>query len=154
MLDFLKEFITEPVNDNKETRHSFYRIQDGHLSMARQKISIPNEIAIFFKEIGYGFFHNDDANSFDRILSPLQLKQLNLREDFYQFDPDLELYESYPDKLMFLEINEGVYLLIDKEDKEGKNAIYYFDKKIADSLEEFLIRFDKEGHYFEDDELS
>jgi hypothetical protein len=44
---------------------------------------------------------------------------------------------------------EGNYLLINKKDDNGKNSILYIDEKIADSLEEFLARFDKEGHYFE-----
>jgi hypothetical protein len=43
---------------------------------------------------------------------------------------------------------EGNYLLINKNDDYVKNSILYIDEKIADSLEEFLARFDKEGHYF------
>ncbi|GEM_PF-3316315 len=30
-----------------------------------------------------------------------------------------------------------------------KIPFYNIDEKIADSLKEFLVRFDKEGHYFE-----
>ncbi|MET4141982.1 hypothetical protein ABIB30_004375 [Pedobacter sp. UYP1] len=45
------------------------------------------------------------------------------------------------DKLLFFEINEGVYLAIDKEAKNGENKIYYFDKEIFNSLESFIKAF-------------
>ena len=97
------------------------------------------------------FFFQKDKNYFDRLLDVISLKKINLRQDYYQFDPDLELYDSpnYNDKLIFFELSEGTYLLIEKVEDNKKNAIYFFNKKIADSLEEFLVRFDKEGHYFE-----
>jgi hypothetical protein len=51
-----------------------------------------------------------------------------------------------------MEIVEGTYLTMDKKSVDGKNSIYYFNELISDSLEEFLKRFDNEGHYFEKNE--
>lgn len=82
-------------------------------------------------------------DSFDRLLSPLQVAQITLKEDHYEADPDLEVYDDMydGDKLLFFEINEGLYLAIDKETKNGKNKIYYFDEVIFDSLESFIKAF-------------
>lgn len=35
-------------------------------------------------------------------------------------------------------MNEGLYLAIDKNSTNGKNAIYYFEKKIFDSFDDFI----------------
>ena len=37
----------------------------------------------------------------------------------------------------------------DKKAIGSQNAIYFFERKIANSLEDFLLRFNTEGHYFE-----
>jgi len=57
--------------------------------------------------------------------------------------------ESYLGKLIFFELNDGVYLMIEKNDTNGKNPIYYFDRKIAESLEEILKKMDEIPNYFE-----
>jgi len=44
-------------------------------------------------------------------------------------------------------------LTIEKEDVVGKNAIYYFDKKIANSLKDFLIEFDKNPNLIDEIEI-
>ena len=77
------------------------------------------------------------------------MAQINLREDFYEFDPDLEIYDE-EDKLIFFEINEGLYLTILKEDVGGENGIYFFDTKIASSLEEFVIELNKNHNFIEE----
>lgn len=156
MINELKKYIlpNEKVSDKKEyehLKHHFFSLSIQEIELINNELKIPLELINFYKNVGYGFFFQENKDSFDRFLDVFSFKQINLREDFYEFDPDLELYddEFYQDKLIFFEVNEGVYLLLNKEDIEGKNAIYYFRDKIADSLEEFLSRFDKEGHYFE-----
>ena len=68
------------------------------------------------------------------------LQDINLRTGDFEYDPDLEIYDEIynDDKLLFFEVNEGVYLAIDKIEHNEKNARYYFGNKIADSLEEFI----------------
>lgn len=151
---FLK-YIIEDKNQENTLKHNFYKVKFESIKLTETSIQLPVELKLFYEEVGYGFFYKK-LDSIDRLLSPLQVKQINLREDFYEFDPDLELFKAdfYKDKLIFFEVNEGNYLLINKRDEQDKNAIYYFDIKIADSLNEFLNRFDDEGHYFELDEIS
>ena len=56
------------------------------------------------------------------------LQDINLRIGDFEYDPDLEIYDEIynDDKLLFFEVNEGVYLAIDKIEHNEKNAIYYF----------------------------
>jgi antitoxin YxxD len=150
---FLSKYVFENPQgiDHKTVKHSLIKLNKSDITCIEEYITIPHELKEFWLQIGYGFFHNKSEYSFDRLLDPYSFKIINLRQDYYEFDPDLELYshEDYKDKLIFLEINEGVCLLIDKVATDGKNAVYYFDKKIADSLEDFVKRFDNEVHYFE-----
>lgn len=148
LLPSTEESIRKKYGDNK---HLLFSTDIKIINSIESHITIPLELKEFYNQIGYGFFYQKENLSNDTLLNPNSYKIINLREEYYEFDPDLELYETenYKDKLIFFEVNEGVYLLIEKEAIDGKNAIYYFDEKIADSLEEFLIRFDKEGHYFE-----
>ena len=96
-------------------------------------------------------YDTPESFSVDRFLSPDEYLKINLRIDYYEFYPALDFYNTdfFKDYLIFFEVVEGNYLLINKKDDNGKNSILYIDEKIADSLEEFLVRFDKEGHYFE-----
>lgn len=52
--------------------------------------------------------------------------------------------------LVFFEVGEGTYLTLDlkQENEDGKCPVYYFEKKIATSLEEFLKRMDEETDYY------
>ncbi|AJO18540.1 hypothetical protein B4125_1836 [Bacillus paralicheniformis] len=45
---------------------------------------------------------------------------------------------------------EGTYLTLDleREEENGICPVYYFDKKIAASLEEFLKKMDEEPDYY------
>ncbi|MEC0677175.1 SMI1/KNR4 family protein, partial [Bacillus haynesii] len=82
-------------------------------------------------------------------LDPATIADITLREDIYEFDPDLDdIYED-EDKLVFYEVNEGVYLTLDLNDTD-KSPVFFLDKKIADSLEEFIKKVDQNNRYFED----
>lgn len=148
--DFLKKYVVDK-NSKTRLRHTFYGVDPEVIQLVDNVLTIPLELKEFYQSIGYGFMLDLVDDSIDRLLDPIEFKKINLREDYYQYDPTLELFLSpfYEDKLIFFEVNEGVYLLVDKYNTDGKNAIYYFNEKIAESLEEFLQRFDEEPYYFE-----
>ncbi|TWK78744.1 Antitoxin YxxD [Bacillus paralicheniformis] len=52
--------------------------------------------------------------------------------------------------LVFFEVGEGTYLTLDldQEQENGICPVYYFEKKIATSLEEFLKKMDEEPDYY------
>ena len=144
MLNFsnLIAFRVNGVSDKNNLDHIFYPIENTNIRIAEEELgfSLPQELAVFFEKVGYGFFWQQNKDSFDRLLSPQQIAQINLKKDFYESDPDLEVYDDIynEDKLLFFEVNEGLYLAIDKNSTNGKNAIYYFEKKIFDSFDDFI----------------
>lgn len=153
---FLNSFILQSEKDSQEPlyedyKHHLFPLKESEIEEVSILINIPKELDEFYHQVGYGFFFQNDNSHIDRFLDVETFKSINLREDFYEYDPDLELYDSeyYTNKRIFYELNEGIYLLIDNEDINGSNSIYFFMNKIADSLEEFIIRFTEEGYYFE-----
>lgn len=136
----------------KGIKHSFYNVNPLELIEIEKKIFIPKELKDFYLNIGYGFFYDNlDYFSIDKLYSPSEFCKINLREDYYIDDPTLDFYNTkkFNNYKIFIEVVESNYLLIDDNEVNGRNAILYIDTKIADSLEEFLDRFDKEGHFFE-----
>jgi hypothetical protein len=55
--------------------------------------------------------------------------EINLRQDEYEFDPDLDIYGD-PDRIIFFQVNEGVFLTIDKASASNgiNSSIYYLYK--------------------------
>ena len=77
----------------------------------------------------------NEVGAINRLIDPLGCSDIRMREDIYEYDPDLEMYETYEENsLIFFEVNEGAYMSIGLSD--GK--IYFADKVIAESLLEFL----------------
>lgn len=151
---FLEKYIlpSTSVEDQEKycnNKHFLFDISSDIVTAVDLELTIPIELKEFYLKIGYGFFDQKDTISTSNLFSPSSFKAINLREDYYEFDPELEMYEIYNNKSLFYEVNEGMYLLIDNVSINGKNAIYYFDSKIANSLEEFLLKVDSDPHYFE-----
>ena len=97
-------------------------------------IQIPEDLKKFYQEVGYGFV-KCDGGAINRLIDPLGCADIRLRNDYYEYDLDLEMYESFEtDKMIFFEVNEGVYMSIGIND--GK--IYFTDKQVAETLSEFL----------------
>ena len=140
---FLNQFRVQNESQKNDLENIFYPLSENDIQKAENDFgySLPIELKDFYLKIGYGFFYqkNNDVN---RFMDTTSLVQINLKQDEFGADPDLELYDDIynDDKLLFFEVNEGVYLAIDKEDIEGNNAIYHFKTKIADSLENFILR--------------
>lgn len=111
-------------------------------------ISFPKELYDFYTEVGYGFLNRESDSAINRLIDPESVADIRLREDEFEYDPDLDMYEDL-NKLVFFEVVEGLYFSI-SVDENDKNAIYYVDTIIAESLEEFLKRLDQEGDYFYD----
>src|SRR5699024_7736682 len=98
-----------------------------------------------YLEVGYGFIKGQSANAINRILGPGSVADVELREGIFEFDPDLDaVYDE--DKLIFFELNEGIYLSLDLQ--LVNNPIYYMDNKIAESVEDFFKKFINDNEYY------
>ena len=113
-----------------------HKVQEAEIQKAeeRMKVKFPDDLLHFYREYGYGFVNNE-LHAVNRLMGPGSCADLRLREDYYECDPDLEMYEEgEEDALIFFENGDGIYMSIGFDD--GK--IYYDDEVIADTLEEFL----------------
>lgn len=135
----------------KNERHKFIRLQENELLNAEERLGfeLPNELRDFYLEVGYGFIKGSDGNAINRIMDPDTIADITLREGIYEFDPDLEGIYEEDDKLVFFEVNEGVYLTLDLNTPQ-KTPVYFFETQIADSLEEFIRKVDEDAEYFMD----
>lgn len=140
---FLTACVHKEDDNNNDLQHSLYPLSVQDIKEVEAVIEIPAELKRFYKSIGYGFFHRKSDTAINRLMDPYSFKQLNVKETFYEFDSALEVYDTmyHGEKVLFFEVNEGIYLAIDRQAKGGKNAVYYYGNKIADSLEEFLTAF-------------
>lgn len=113
-----------------------YKVEQNEIIEAEKRmgITIPCDLRKFYQEVGYGFVKNE-MGAINRLIDPLGCADIRMREDIYEYDPDLEMYETYEENsLIFFEVNEGVYMSIGLSD----GRIYFADKVIAESLLEFL----------------
>ncbi|AXN41683.1 SMI1/KNR4 family protein [Peribacillus butanolivorans] len=135
----------------KNSNHKFFPLKEKDLIKAKERLGFkfPPELREFYLEVGYGFFKGNNENSISRLMDPDTIADITLREGIFEYDPDLEgIYEEV-DKLVFYEVNEGVYLTLDLNDTH-RTSVHFFDTKIADSLESFIKKIDEDNEYFFD----
>lgn len=128
--------------------NKIYKLKEEDILKAENRMGIgfPNDLRQLYIEKGYGFIKGDSANAINRILGPGTVADIRLREGVFEFDPNLdEIYED-EDKLIFFEVNEGVYFTLDLQ--LVNNPVFYFDTQIADSLEDFFKKFLDNNEYY------
>lgn len=148
--EFLNNFIFEINNpQSQEKKHVIYRLEDDVIE-AEERLGkkFPNELREFYLGVGYGFICNFDKTRRGRLMDPHSVADFLLDEDDFI---DSRIRELYPENmLVFFEVGEGTYLTLDLEQEieDGICPVYYFERKIATSLEEFLKRMDEETDYY------
>ncbi|MGH0424559.1 SMI1/KNR4 family protein [Bacillus pretiosus] len=135
----------------KNSHHKFFKLQENELIVAEERLgfAFPNELRSFYLGVGYGFIKGNNVDAINRIMDPDTIADITLREGIYEFDPDLEGIYEEEDKLVFYEINEGVYLTLDLNTPQ-QTPVYFFETQIADSLEEFIRKINQDTEYFVD----
>ncbi len=135
----------------KNSHHKFFKLQENELIVAEERLgfTFPNELRNFYLEVGYGFIKGNNVDAINRIMDPDTIADITLREGIYEFDPDLEGIYEEEDKLVFYEVNEGVYLTLDLNTLQ-QTPVYFFETQIADSLEEFIRKINQDTEYFVD----
>ncbi|WP_147536267.1 SMI1/KNR4 family protein [Bacillus marasmi] len=135
----------------KNEKHKFIRLQEKELLNAEERLGfeLPKGLRDFYLEVGYGFIKGSNGNAINRFMDPDTIADITLREGIYEFDPDLEGIYEEDDKLVFFEVNEGVYLTLDLNYPK-QSPVYFFDTQIAGSLEEFTRKINEDAEYFMD----
>lgn len=134
------------MTDNIKKIVNTFELQEVAIKEAEQRLgfSFPKSLLSIYQKLGYGFVINQKG-AINRFFDPMTCADIRLREDVYEFDPDLELYSSFEqDKMIFFEVNEGVYMSIGIND--GK--IYYLDDIIANDVVEFFNRISENPDYW------
>ena len=138
----------ESIAQNKENK--FYIVTEEAIAKVQEELGIifPNELKEFYKKVGYGFLNTKQEN-FNRIMNPESVCDFRFRKGQFSYSSDLDIYEDEEkDRLFFFEICEGNYLSIGFS-RYNNGKIFYGDKEIANSLEEFLTKYQENERYFE-----
>ncbi|ADK03066.1 TPA: SMI1/KNR4 family protein [Bacillus anthracis] len=150
MFNFLKKHIVADEGIKSNQIPILYPLPKEEIAEAEDllKMQFPKELKRFYEEIGYGFL-NTNRNLINRFMDPISVADFRLRQDIYEHNPNLDDTDD-EESLVFFEITEISFLTIRfKEENElGQCPIYSENIKIADSLEEFLIKMDENPDYY------
>jgi hypothetical protein len=149
--EFLKEYVFELDDDRaSESKHSFYKLLRDDIIKAEKRLGFifPKELRSFYAKIGYGFLCNQTTETVDRFMDPGTVADFRLCEDIYAMNKKWEYYDER--FMVFFEVNEDSFISIDLRavNANGICPVYYFDKKIANSLKEFLEKMDQKSNYY------
>ncbi|ARX64919.1 SMI1/KNR4 family protein [Bacillus thuringiensis] len=150
MFNFLKEYVVVDRSARSKQKSIFYPLPKEEIAEAEDllKMQFPKELKRFYEEIGYGFLKTNKT-LINRFMDPFSVVDFRLRQDVYEYNPNLDDVDD-DESLVFVEVTELNFLTIKfKEENElGQCPIYSEDEKIADSLEEFLIKMDENPDYY------
>ena len=108
--------------------HQLHPLTKDEIKNSESKLEIifPKLLREFYLEIGYGFIGSEVGN-INRIMDPESVLDFRLRQNDFEFYPDIEIYDEFEeDKMIFFEANESVLISIGfGSDNSGK--IYYYD---------------------------
>ncbi|MFA0814269.1 MAG: SMI1/KNR4 family protein [Anaerofustis sp.] len=139
--DFIKE----------NAKNAFYAVTSDEIEEAQNSLDLllPNQLKEFYLQVGYGFISGSEDNV-NRIMDPLSVRNFRLRQNDYEYYPDIEIYDKYEDeKVIFFE--SDIYSLISIGIGQlNDGVIYYYDVPIAKSLKDFLIKLEENDTYFVD----
>ena len=129
--------------------NKFYKVKTNSIEAAQESLGIvfPKDLIEFYMQVGYWFLKSEKDN-FNRIMDPESVAEFRLRTGQFANYSDLDLYDANErDRLVFFEICEGNYLSIGFT-KSNNGKIFYGKKKIANSLAEFLTKYQIDENYF------
>ena len=137
-----EEIKSNPLNQ-------FYPLTRDKIKKSEAKLGImfPKLLREFYLEIGYGFIGSEVGN-INRIMDPESVLDFRLRQNDFEFYPDIEIYNEFEeDKMIFFEANESTLISIGfGSDNSGK--IYYYDEEISKNLSEFLEKLSEDDTFY------
>ena len=129
--------------------NQFYPLARDKIKKSEAKLGImfPKLLREFYLEISYGFIGSEVGN-INRIMDPESVLDFRLRQNDFEFYPDIEIYNEFEeDKLIFFEANGSALISIGfGSDNNGK--IYYYDEEISKNLSEFLEKLSEDDTFY------
>ena len=160
MFSFLEEFILREelfegngIEKVMKYPHHFYTPYPEDLPKALEIFNpFPFELKVFYEQIGFGFMHRRKGK-INRLLDPVSLVLVNLRQDECRYDKILEEALTHYDtnkQLLFFQSHKGEYVAIDRTETNGCNPVFHKKQNLTDSLLEFITCFHKYEHWLDD----
>lgn len=130
-------------------KHKFLPLKVKEIETAEQRLGTKflAELRQFYVEIGYSFANRDEITVFQRIIDPESAVDLHLRQDFYEHDSDLDMYDER-EGFLFFEVVEGLYFEV-RSGTVDVSPVYFIDTRISNSLQAFFEQLGKEAHFYE-----
>jgi hypothetical protein len=139
------------INLKQIEGNKFYPVKEEEVKKAQvdMGILIPKDLLELYSNLGYGFLSSSEYN-INRIMDPHSVAEFRNVTGQFEFRDDLDDFNiGAKDKLVFFEANESVYISIGFS-KKNLGKIYFYDKEIAKSLEEFFELYIKDEDYYYD----
>ncbi|WP_367888091.1 SMI1/KNR4 family protein [Bacillus wiedmannii] len=150
MFNFLKKYVVADKSVKSNQTPIFYPLRKEEIAEAEDllEMQFPKELKRFYVEIGYGFL-KANKTLINRFMDQFSVVDFRLRQDIYEYNPNLDDVDD-EESLVFFEVSEISFLTIKfkQENELGQCPIYYGSTKIADSLEEFLIKMEGNPDYY------
>lgn len=131
--------------------NTFYPVKQEAVRKAEANMGviIPEGLAEFYTEVGYGFLETHEYN-INRIMGPGSVEEFRLITGQFQNSEAAEEFAEYTrDKLVFFEATESLYLSIGITSL-NKGKIYYYDDVIAEDINEFFSKYLADEGYFKE----
>lgn len=136
-------------------KHIFFRLDDWYEEIEQTEdelgIIIPDELKEIYKDLGYGRLCSSDPKCSDRIMYPLEIADFYLRRDVYEYNEVVDEYDINKGEIVFFEVSSDLFITVSLSMGDGGGyPVYFIDKKIANSVEEFLTKMDEKVDYYFD----
>ena len=121
-------------------KHCFYAVPELYIRKAITAFEpFPAELYEFYETVGFGFM-NRQKDIGNCILDPMSLVYINKQEGYLATEKVKEFANYYDVNqfLLFFHSFDEHYFAIRRETINGKNEIWYKDKRIANSLRDFI----------------
>lgn len=150
--DSLKKYVfEEPTDDVWRNKHVFFPVSQEEIQETEELLgrALPDELKKFYQEIGYGFLCVGAGSNVNRIMSAIEMADFVLGINDYEDDIRKDYYND-PHKLAFFEVSIETFIVLDlaQENSSGQCPVYYFDKKVAESIEDFINQMEREPNYY------
>lgn len=147
MFEYLKKYVVENENQDSNKKHVFYKVkkEDVEAAELNMDIKFPEEIVLFFDEIGYGYFYDKDECFTDVLMKPQDIADFRCGEGNYFYSEEREFLKS--EDLVFFEVDSNCHIYI-KLCGENKGNVYLGSKKIAESFKHFIQKISEKSNYF------
>lgn len=124
----------------------FYKVSSEDIMAAEQRMNrkFSQSLRDFYKEIGWGYFEDDDKIFINMLMSPSEAADFYCEEGNYEYSEEREFVKE--DEFVFFEVDSNCHVKL--KVINGVDHGVYFGRKIADSFLDFMKKMSKNSNYY------